>query len=132
MLCLGAAATLLTTLVLHVYHFDTPTVSAPFRYLTSYVTLPFYSFIHCRRDNKFRKCTQTNKVAPVTPQRGQKLTQQKTDKGPDYAETVSQVQQFVYNWKEVAALMDNFFLWVFGFALVILSTVILGLLYAEY
>ena len=37
-----------------------------------------------------------------------------------------------YTWQELASLFDWFFLWLFAAALVILTTVFISLLYADY
>ena len=48
------------------------------------------------------------------------------------SDEIEEEQTPTYTWQELASLFDCFFLWLFGGILVVLTTVIMSLLYADY
>ena len=132
---MGVAATLLTTWVLHVYHSpSTKQVSAAYQRFTKHVTLPFFNLTHRFKPHRYSKCSQRNQVEPKTqkPMSKKFKSQEIPQDVADNTDCSTSYELFLFNWFDVAGLMDHFFLWVFGFALVNVSVVILGILYAEY
>ena len=154
--CLGSLATLLTTWVLHLYHTSPEKPIGPFyRKFASTVLEPFFILTKCSK--KKTKDAQTDdldpphyvkKVAPV-PSRPMSATSQFPASGShlngdikpigiaDVQETFGsddneEERTRTYTWQELAALVDHLCLWVFGAALVILTTIILGLLHGSY
>ena len=154
-LCLGCLATLLTTWVLNLYHTSPEKPMRLFyRKFASTVLVPFFDLTICAK--KKRKGTQGDErdpphhVSKVTPMPSRPLSVMsgklasdlriKTDvKTVDicgkeaFGNDESEEQEIpTYTWQELASLFDYFFLWLFGAVLVVVTTVILSLLYADY
>ena len=154
-LCLGCLATLLTTWILNLYHTSPEKpIGQYYRKFATTILVPFSSFINCNKkkqdDTHGDGSGRPHHVTKVTPMPSRPVTVMSRKLPLDHKLNgdikivdVSGEEPFgsdkaeegttpTYTWQELASLFDCFFLWLFAAALVILTTVFMSLLYADY
>ena len=154
-LCLGCLATLLTTWVLNLYHTSPEKpMGQHYRKFATTMLVPFSNFINCNKKKQEHthgdesgRPHHVTKVTPMPPgpvtAMSRKLPLEHSFMGDVKivlangkeslgSDEIEEEQTPTYTWQELASLFDCFFLWLFGGILVVLTTVIMSLLYADY
>ena len=156
-LCLGCLATLLTLWVLNLHHTSPDEPMSPFyRKLASAILVPFSQLTSCSKRTKDNSeddlnppplyVSNVHKVAPMSPRPVSAMSRKPRTTGHylnDGTNTMRVDEIFgsddreggetrTYTWQELSVLLDYFCFWIFGAALVILTSIIMGLLHGYY